>query len=35
VNVTAAGQNWLVQMDLFRAENRYVSLEPVAMSITT
>jgi hypothetical protein len=35
VNVSAAGQNWLVQMDLFRAENRYVSLEPVAMSIGT
>ena len=35
VNVSAAGQNWLVQMDLFRAENRYVSLEPVAMSIAT
>ncbi len=35
VNVSAAGNNWLVQMDLFRAENRYVSLEPVAMSIAT
>ena len=35
VNVSAAGQNWLVQMDLFRAENRYVSLEPVAMSVAT
>jgi type VII secretion protein EccE len=35
VNVSAAGQKWLVQMDLFRAENRYVSLEPVAMSIGT
>ncbi|BBZ42155.1 type VII secretion protein EccE [Mycobacterium conspicuum] len=32
VNVSAAGQNWLVQMDLFRAENRYVSLEPVVLS---
>jgi hypothetical protein len=35
VNVNAAGQNWLVQMDMFRAENRYVSLEPVAMTIAT
>jgi type VII secretion protein EccE len=35
VNVSAAGQNWLVQIDMFRAENRYVSLEPVAMSIST
>jgi type VII secretion protein EccE len=35
VNVSAAGRNWVVQMDLFRAENRYVSLEPVAMSIAT
>lgn len=33
VNVTAAGQDWLVEMDLFRAENRYVSLEPVSMSL--
>ena len=35
VNVAAAGQNWLVEMELFRAENRYISLEPVAMSIAT
>ncbi len=35
VKVVAAGQNWLVEMDLFRAENRYVSLEPVVMSIAT
>jgi type VII secretion protein EccE len=35
VNVGAAGQNWLVEMDMFRAENRYVSLEPVSMSSTT
>jgi hypothetical protein len=35
VNVSAAGRNWLVQLDLFRAENRYVSLEPLAMSVVT
>ena len=35
VNVTAAGQNWLVEMEMFRAENRYVSREPVTMSIAT
>ncbi len=35
VNVTAAGRNWLVEMDMFRAENRYISLEPVTMSIAT
>jgi hypothetical protein len=35
VKVTAAGQNWLVDMDMFRAENRYVSLESVAMSFAT
>ncbi|MFZ1177734.1 MAG: type VII secretion protein EccE, partial [Mycobacterium sp.] len=35
VNVSAAGKNWLVEMDMFRAENRYVSLEPVTMSIAT
>lgn len=35
VNVSAAGQNWLVEMDMFRAENRYVSLEPVSMSVGT
>lgn len=35
VNVAAAGENWLVEMDLFRAENRYVSLEPVSMSVST
>jgi hypothetical protein len=33
VNVSAAGKNWLVEMDKFRAENRYVSLEPVSMSV--
>lgn len=33
VKVGAAGQNWLVEMEMFRAENRYVSLEPVTMSI--
>jgi hypothetical protein len=35
VRVTAAGQTWLVDMDLFRAENRYVNLESVAMSFAT
>jgi type VII secretion protein EccE len=35
VNVSAAGKNWLIEMDMFRAENRYVSLEPVSMSVTT
>ncbi|MBV8788297.1 MAG: type VII secretion protein EccE [Mycobacterium sp.] len=35
VNVSAAGKNWLVEMDMFRAENRYVSLEPVSMSVAT
>jgi len=35
VNLSAAGQNWLVAMDMFRAENRYVSLEPVTMSVAT
>ncbi|WP_156690596.1 type VII secretion protein EccE [Mycobacterium sp. Marseille-P9652] len=35
VSVLAAGQDWLVEMDMFRAENRYVSLEPVSMSIAT
>jgi hypothetical protein len=33
VNVSAAGKNWIVEMDMFRAENRYVSLEPVSMSV--
>lgn len=33
VNVDAAGENWLVEMDMFRAENRYISLEPVSMSV--
>ncbi len=33
VNVAAAGRSWLVEVDMFRAENRYVSLEPVTMSI--
>lgn len=35
VNVSAAGKNWLAEMDMFRAENRYVSLEPVSMSVGT
>lgn len=35
VNVSAAGENWLVEMDMFRAENRYISLEPVSMSVGT
>ncbi len=35
VKVTAAGQDWLVDMDMFRAENRYVSVESVTMSFTT
>jgi hypothetical protein len=35
VKVTAAGRNWLVDMDMFRAENRYVTLESVAMSLAT
>lgn len=34
-NVAAAGKGWLVEIDMFRAENRYVSLEPVTMSIAT
>lgn len=34
VRVSAAGEDWLVEMDMFRAENRYVSLEPVTMSVT-
>jgi hypothetical protein len=33
VNVTVAGKNWLAEMDMFRAENRYVSLDPVSMSV--
>lgn len=33
VNLHAGGQDWVVEMDLFRAENRYVSLDPVSMSI--
>ncbi|OBH09515.1 type VII secretion protein EccE [Mycobacterium sp. E1747] len=32
VRVSAAGRDWLAEMDMFRAENRYVSLEPVTMS---
>ncbi len=32
VNVSAAGRNWVAEVDMFRAENRYVSLEPVTMS---
>lgn len=35
VNVSAAGEDWLVEMDMFRAENRYVSLEPVGISVGT
>lgn len=35
VNVSAAGKNWLAEMDMFRAENRYVSLDPVSMSVST
>ncbi len=35
VRVSAAGQSRLVEMDMFRAENRYVSLEPVSMAIAT
>jgi hypothetical protein len=35
VKVTAAGQDWLVDMDMFRAENRYVNVESVAMSLAT
>ncbi len=34
VRVSAAGKDWLAEMDMFRAENRYVSLEPVTMSVT-
>jgi hypothetical protein len=34
VRVSAAGKDWLVEMDMFRAENRYVSLDPVTMSVT-
>jgi type VII secretion protein EccE len=33
LSVSAAGNDWLVEMDMFRAENRYVSLEPVTMSV--
>ncbi len=33
VKIIADGQDWLVEMDMFRAENRYVSLDPVSMSI--
>ncbi|MGD1256122.1 type VII secretion protein EccE [Mycobacterium seoulense] len=33
VRVSAAGKEWLAEMDMFRAENRYVSLEPVTMSV--
>ncbi|EFG77223.1 type VII secretion protein EccE [Mycobacterium parascrofulaceum ATCC BAA-614] len=33
VRVSAAGKDWLAEMDMFRAENRYVSLEPVTMSV--
>lgn len=33
VKVHAAGSNWLVEMEMFRAENRYVSLEPLTMSV--
>ncbi|OBG78990.1 type VII secretion protein EccE [Mycobacterium sp. E3298] len=32
VRVHAAGKDWVAEMDMFRAENRYVSLEPVTMS---
>jgi hypothetical protein len=35
VKVTAAGQHWLVDVDMFRAENRYVNVESVAMSLAT
>jgi len=35
MNLNAAGQSWVIEMDIFRAENRYVSLEPVSMSIAT
>jgi hypothetical protein len=35
VKVTAGGRHWLVDMDLFRAENRYVNLESVTMSFAT
>ncbi|OBH90570.1 type VII secretion protein EccE [Mycobacterium sp. E2733] len=34
VRVSAAEKDWLVEMDMFRAENRYVSLDPVTMSVT-
>ena len=35
VKVTAAGRHWLVDVDLFRAENRYVDQDLVAMSFET
>ncbi|UXA07140.1 type VII secretion protein EccE [Mycobacterium sp. SMC-2] len=35
VRVSAAGKEWVVEMDMFRAENRYVSLEPLTMSVGT
>ncbi|GAT07633.1 ESX conserved componant EccE2 [Mycolicibacterium novocastrense] len=33
LRVSAAGKSWMVEMDLFRAENRYVSREPITMSV--
>ncbi|MDD4867227.1 MAG: type VII secretion protein EccE [Mycobacterium sp.] len=35
VQVSAAGLSWRVEMDLFRAENRYVGLPAATMSIAT
>jgi len=32
VRVSADGRSWNVEMDLFRAENRYVSLQPITRS---
>jgi type VII secretion protein EccE len=31
VHVRAAGRQWRVEMDLFRAENRYISSEPLSL----
>jgi hypothetical protein len=34
VDVTAAGQVHTVEIELFRAENRYISLEPTTLRTT-
>jgi type VII secretion protein EccE len=35
VKLNAGGRDWVVTIDMFRAENRYVSPEPVTMSTAT